>query len=151
MTKSWGPCTWYLFHTLAEKMIEDQFITQKSRLLQIIKSICYNLPCPDCALHAKTKINTLNESSINSKKDLKLMLLSFHNEVNVRLGKPIFTENELYEKYKSANTTLIIQYFLQNWSKKTHNPKLMSEELHKSRVVNNFMEWWKNNYSSYYT
>ena len=103
MTKSWGPCTWYLFHTLAEKMIEEQFITQKPKLLEIIKSICYNLPCPDCALHAKTKINTLNESSINSKKDLKLMLLSFHNEVNIRVGKPIFTENELYEKYKSAN------------------------------------------------
>ena len=151
MTKSWGTCTWYLFHTLAEKIKEEEFIKQKPQLLLLIKSICYNLPCPECASHAKIKINTLNESAIKSKHNLKMMLMSFHNEVNISLGKPVFTENELNEKYKSANTTLIVQYFLQIWGKKSHNPKLMSEDLHKSRVIGNFIEWWNNNHSNYYS
>ena len=28
MTKAWGPCTWFVFHTLAEKIKEDSRIVE---------------------------------------------------------------------------------------------------------------------------
>jgi len=146
MTKTWGPCTWFLFHTLAEKIKEDQFDNNKEGLLNLIVRICDNLPCPDCAGHARQQMANLNSNTIKTKQDLKNMLLSFHNIVNQRLNKPTFTVEELNNKYKLSITSNVIQYFIQIWSKRSHNPKLMTEDLHKSRVVNDFVNWWNINH-----
>lgn len=146
MTKTWGPPTWYLFHTLAEKMNEDDFAKIKMELINIIKMVCKNLPCPDCSGHATSILNKLNLNLINSKNDLKKMLLWFHNQVNRRLRNPIFTQDDLDKKYKLANTKNIVEYFIQVWSKRTHNPKLMTQDMHKTRAVTQFTEWWKKNY-----
>ena len=43
MTKTWGPCTWYLFHTLAEKVKEESFPLIKDSLISLIIRICSNL------------------------------------------------------------------------------------------------------------
>ena len=51
MTKLWGPPTWFLFHTLAEKIKEDKFDTMKIDIINMIKRICRNLPCNDCSGH----------------------------------------------------------------------------------------------------
>jgi hypothetical protein len=146
MSKNWGPCTWFLFHTLAEKIKEEQFNDNKETLIKLILRICDNLPCPDCAFHARKQMSNLNANSIKTKEDLKLMLHSFHNIVNQRLNKPVFTVEELNNKYKLSITSNVIQYFIQIWSKRSHNPKLMTEDLHKSRTVVDIVNWWKNNY-----
>lgn len=146
MTKSWGPCTWYLFHTLAEKIKEDSFDNQITNVLDFIIRLCGSLPCPDCANHARARLQQLNKSAIKTKHDLKMMLLSFHNEVNIRLRQPIFTEQQLNEKYSTALTKNVVQYFVQIWSQRTPNPKLMAESLHKKRVVTEFIEWWNINH-----
>ena len=39
MTKTWGPCTWFLFHTLAEKIREEHFMKLKPELINIVKNI----------------------------------------------------------------------------------------------------------------
>ena len=146
MTKEWGPCTWYLFHTLAEKVKNDSFLVVKDGLISIIKRICSNLPCPECAGHAQYKMNTLNVNSIRSKRDLQLMLLSFHNEVNQRTGKPIFTEQQLDSKYNTVVTSQIIQYFFQIWQKPVPNPKLLTASFHKSQILKEFISWWNTNH-----
>ena len=48
----WGPSIWYLFHTLSYKIKEEEFPSICAELLDIIKIICKNLPCPSCAQHA---------------------------------------------------------------------------------------------------
>jgi len=146
MTRYWGPCTWYLFHTLAEKVKDDHFVSVKDSLIAIIKQICSNLPCPECAGHAQHKLASLNVKNIRNKRDLKMMLLSFHNDVNKRVGNPMLTEQQLDEKYKTANTGNIIQYFLQTWRKPNSNPKLLTVSLHKSRALQEFTSWWSKNY-----
>ncbi len=146
MTKTWGPCTWYLFHTLAEKIKEESFDSQKLNVINFIKRLCSSLPCPDCANHARSRLQQLNVNAIKTKNDLKMMLLSFHNEVNIRIKNPIFTEKELNDKYSKAQTINIVQYFVQIWSQKAPNPKLMAEALHKNLVVNDFIAWWNVNH-----
>ena len=146
MTRYWGPCTWYLFHTLAEKVKDEHFLTIKDSLIVNIKNICSNLPCPECAGHAQHKLSSLNVKNILSKHDLQLMLLSFHNDVNKRVGNPLFTEQQMDEKYKTANTGNIIQYFLQTWKKPNANPKLLTVSLHKGRILQEFINWWSKNH-----
>jgi len=146
MTKLWGPPTWFLFHTLAEKIKEDKFDIMKNDIINMIKRICRNLPCPDCAGHATHNLNNLKINIIRTKEDLKQFLCHFHNLVNAKTRKQIFKPEELNNRYKLANTNNIVKYFVQTWSKKSHNPKLMTEELHKSLAVNHFIDWWKKNY-----
>ena len=49
-------------------------MTLKDQLLDIIKGICMNLPCPDCSNHATQYIKKLNYVSIKNKEDLKIFL-----------------------------------------------------------------------------
>lgn len=146
MTKEWGPCTWYLFHTLAEKVKDESFPLIKDSLISLIKRICSNLPCPECAGHAEQKIGTLNVNGIRNKRDIQLMLLSFHNEVNQRIKNPLFTEKQMDEKYKTANTAKVIQYFVQIWQKPNPNPKLLTGSFHKSQVIKELIGWWSTNH-----
>ena len=146
MTRYWGPCTWYLFHTLAEKVKDEQFLKLKNGFISIIKRICSNLPCPECAEHAQHKLKSLNMNNILSKRDLQMMLLSFHNDVNKRVHHPVFTEQQMDEKYKTANTGHIIQYFLQTWQKPNSNPKLLTVSLHKNQAIKEFIRWWSTNH-----
>ena len=80
MTKTWGPPTWYLFHTLAEKVNDETFNNVKLDLIHIIKLICNNLPCPDCSMHASTKMSALNINMIKSKNDLKIKVILSNND-----------------------------------------------------------------------
>ena len=146
MTKTWGPCTWYLFHTLAEKINEEHFPALRTELISIMRQICSSLPCPDCAGHATQFMTRLNVNRIQTKNDMKMMLLSFHNQVNRRVNKPIFNETQLNEKYSKAKTGEVVKYFVQIWNIPNRNPKMMSNSLHKNIITTTFINWWKKNY-----
>ena len=131
MTKTWGPPTWYLFHTLAEKIKDENFNEMKSEIISIVKKICSSLPCPDCASHASQKLGSLNSDAIHSKEDLKNVILSFHNFVNQRLGTGQWNEEQLNEKYRLAKTDTIVQFFVQTW----HRNVPQRTTLHCSKVA----------------
>ena len=43
MSKSWGTPTWYFFHTLAEKIKENEYDGIKGEVLSYIKNMDYHL------------------------------------------------------------------------------------------------------------
>ena len=149
MTKIWGPCTWYLFHSLAEKIKEESFNSIKIELINIIRQLCGNLPCPECAAHASGYMRRLNIVKITCKNDLKMMLWSFHNEVNSRLRKKTFTIEELNDKYSKANLENIVKYFIQTWNRPNRNPKMMVASLHKNMGIKHFAQWFNKNYNHF--
>ena len=97
-TKSvWGPCVWYLFHTLAYSIKDDdptRFETVKNEFIKFAFRISTNLPCPECSQHATQYISRINPAAIKTKTNLKTLFVEFHNAVNQRKGKPIFTFEE---------------------------------------------------------
>jgi hypothetical protein len=141
----WGAPTWYLFHTMAEKVREESFPLIRKELLNIIYTICTNLPCPDCSNHATKYMNGVNFDAILTKQDLKDMLFRFHNSVNARKNFPIFSKSELDEKYAAANTTLIVQYFFQVYEKSTASSKINVNFLYRTRSINNTRAWFSAN------
>lgn len=136
---TWGAPTWYLFHTLAEKVKEDSFLLIRKELLDIIFTICTNLPCPDCANHATRFMQGVNYDTILTKQDLKELLFKFHNAVNSKKGFPIFSRSELDDMYSKANTSNIIINFYNNF--KTTGMKVTTNSFYRTTSFNNVKTW----------
>ena len=146
---TWGPATWTLFHTLAEKAKDENFNEIKADLFALIKRICFNLPCPDCAAHATQIISKLNADSFATKQNLKLFLFNFHNSVNVRIGKRPFTIEELNAKYCRANTFVVVPYFIKVFSHRNTNVRLLINSFHKDILIKDFIKWMRENSSKF--
>jgi len=141
----WGAPTWFLLHTLAEKVKEEHFDRIKIDLYRSIYTICTNLPCPDCSNHAKEYLDSINFALLKTKQDLKNMLFVFHNIVNQRKGQPIYNKEEMENTYPKAVTVNIINNFLFYFSDKSRSPKLMAGDLYRSRITANIKEWLTQN------
>jgi len=141
----WGEPTWFLLHTLAEKVKSDSFSLIRNELLYNIYTICTNLPCPVCSEHAKQYLNSINFNTILSKQDLKIILFNFHNQLNAKKGFPIFMENDLNEKYSKANTVNIIYNFMDSFLEKDKIPQMMANGMFRRRIASKLGEWFTNN------
>jgi ABC-type antimicrobial peptide transport system permease subunit len=145
----WGPSTWYLFHTLAQKIKNEDFFNIKNELLDIIKSICINLPCPSCAQHASNYMKNVNYNSIKSKEDLKIFFYNFHNFANQKNNKPLFNISELEEKYTKANTINIIKNFIKVFQYKSKSFNMIANEMQRQREIEVYKKWFNNNIQSF--
>jgi formylmethanofuran dehydrogenase subunit E-like metal-binding protein len=139
----WGPAVWLLFHTIVEKIKEPDNTSLCRELFYQIKNICKFLPCPDCASHASINLANVNISRINSKTDLKQILFIFHNSVNIRKKKALFSLDEL-NKYTRANLSAVIYNFKMNYNS-TRNLRLMSDTFQRNLVMTEFVKWLKIN------
>jgi hypothetical protein len=145
----WGPPIWFLFHTIAEKIKEDQFLKLKPELISNIITICTNLPCPTCAAHATDYMKSVNFNTIRSKEDLKTLFFNFHNSVNIRKGYAIFSRSELNDKYSKAVTANILNYFIIHFQNKHKSIHMISDDIYRQRISNNLQAWFLSNIDSF--
>jgi hypothetical protein len=138
--EEWGNACWYLFHALAEKLSPDQE-NEIPALFNEIKNICSNLPCPDCSKHALSMLAAIRPNSIKTKDDLIYFLLEFHNSVNSRLKKPIFSREECLEKYKKAVLTNIVNHFIQVFDKPTGIDHYMMYTAQRKNCLKRFISY----------
>jgi hypothetical protein len=141
----WGQPIWFLFHTLAEKVKEENFQQIRLELLNNIYSICSNLPCPDCASHAVQYLNKINFNAIQTKLQLKELLFIFHNEVNKKKGYPLLSRSELDSKYSSAVTKRIIYNFVMVYQDKHKSVRMIANDMFRSRQIIFLKEWFSKN------
>ncbi len=137
----WGEPTWFLLHTLSHKIREDGFYLIRNDLLNLMYSICCNLPCSDCASHAKIYLDNINFNTIQTKQQLKLMFFNFHNTVNKRKSFPEFSLENLDEKYSKANLKHIINYFIKYYTNTRGSVKMIAEDFHRKKIVENLIQW----------
>lgn len=144
-TMKWGQPTWFLFHTLAQKVKVDTFPYIRKDLLDLISKICNNLPCPDCANHATQYLQGINFNTIQTKEDLQVMLYNFHNIVNKKKGFELFLYQELEPKYSAANTARIIQYFMQFFEQQNYSMRVGTTTFNRNIVVREVKRWFADN------
>tara|TARA_B100000035_G_C20942860_1_gene528345 strand:+ start:330 stop:791 length:462 start_codon:yes stop_codon:yes gene_type:complete len=130
----WGNNIWYLFHTIAYKIKDDEFVNCKQDLIFIFTNICNNLPCPECSADANKTIQKINFDNINTKYDFKILLYNFHNYVNKKLNKPEFDINMLDIKYSKANIDNIYNNFFIIFSSNSNIPQLMGSSFHRQQI-----------------
>jgi hypothetical protein len=141
----WGEPTWFLFHTLAEKMKEDSFPKIKGDFLNMCSTICRNLPCPSCRDHATEYMQKINFSAIQNKQQLKDLFFEFHNTINRRKGVDIFPRADLDEKYNQAITQNIIQNFLNHFRDKSHSIRMIADDFFRQRAYITIVDWLRAN------
>ena len=107
----WGNSTWYIFHTLAEKLKPD-CDSEIQTILYHFKQVSFNLPCMDCAKHATDMMHNAKLDKVKTRDDLKQFFLEFHNIVNKKLNKPIFSRDECDKLYAKANTVNVVNHFI---------------------------------------
>lgn len=142
----WGQPIWFLLHTLAYKIKDEYFQKLRVELLDLIYSICSNLPCPMCAGHATEYLNSINYRIINTKQDLINMLYKFHNEVNKKKGFAIFPYEELETKYSGAVTKNIVFNFIIHYQDKHKSIHMIANDMFRARHVIILKEWFNNNF-----
>jgi len=142
----WGEPTWFLFHTIAEKIRPEYFTLLRTDLFNMIHQICTNLPCPICATHAKQYLASTNFATIVSKDHLRFFLHKFHNDVNQRKGYAMFPLEELNAKYEKANTVNMIQNFIFYFEDRLPNShRMISDNLYRQRIVSVIKLWFNKN------
>ena len=106
----WGNATWFMMHTLAQKL-KPEYSSSAHVIVRQFENICRNLPCPDCAQHASQMFATANLGAVVDKESLIKFLFEFHNIINNRLGKQQLTLEQCQEKYTNGHTIPILQHF----------------------------------------
>jgi len=145
----WGEPIWFLLHTISYKIKDAEFDKLKSNLLQIMYTICTNLPCPDCSNHAKEYLDTNHFYNIQTKVQLQRFLFTFHNVVNQKKGFPLFDFADLPDKYSRAITTNIIQNFMFHFKDRSRSTKLMASDFSRTHIVKMLTEWFQTHIQSF--
>lgn len=144
----WGPPTWTLFHTLAEKINEELFPTLMPELIFNIKKICTALPCPECSQHAVNFWRKININGINNKTDLKNMLCLFHNIVNKRKNKPLFDNENLTSSYSNNNIINVYNNFVAVYQTRG-NMQLLADSFQRKLILVAFKKWIMANFKNF--
>ena len=143
--EKWGNATWYLFHTLAFKLNNNDNQELFNEFIGFIKIMCHELPCPECSYHAKTYINKNNIHNLKTKDELIKYLNEFHNEVNRNLGKPTMSIEECNELYRRANTLNIVHNYINTMRLSTGNTLNMMNDFARRNTTSNFIEFMNKN------
>ena len=116
---NWGPILWKMLHSLAErtgKIVVPSFRDDERRQwLNLIPLIPKILPCAMCRDHAETWILLNPITAIKTMPDSEFhdwmvsWFYRFHEDVNVRTGKPSFDQTLLTATYGNINISLTLQ------------------------------------------
>ena len=141
----WSHPTWDLFHTLAEKVKPEMFPKTKNKLFWIFRNICSTLPCPECREHAVSFVKLIKFKNIKTKAHFKQVLLIFHNEVNNRLNKPKFTNEQLTKTYSEKKLRQVIGTFIKEYANVNTGNRDMANSMARNIILRNMNGWFKKN------
>ena len=136
----WGPAVWSLFHTLAEKINEEAYVSIAPQLFNMITRICAFLPCPDCSRDATRFLSKIKISNMRTKSDFITTFYLFHNSVNSKKKKPLFFHSSL-SVYKNYNLMNVVNNFIANYQTRG-NMQLLAESFQRKLIIKDFKNWF---------
>lgn len=144
---NWGPAIWNFLHTMAAKIKEDKYSQMAPQLFNFIQRICANLPCPECSLHSSNFLGKIVFKRVSTKADLIKLLFIFHNAVNVRKAKPIFSIDHV-GKYSQNNLILAYNQFITAFNTRG-NLKLIADSFQRKLIIRDFRKWFIQNLQNF--
>ena len=144
----WGEPTWTFFHTLIEKIKDEEYNTEKKHILQLIKNICNNLPCPDCKKHASKYLSKVTIRHVETQDMFKNLLFTFHNDVNKRTRTQVEQE-QILDQYKEKILKDVFINFVRVFSKPVHNNRLMMDCMKRNILMKKIVSYIQDNFHKY--
>uniref|UniRef100_A0A6C0LCI3 thiol oxidase n=1 Tax=viral metagenome TaxID=1070528 RepID=A0A6C0LCI3_9ZZZZ len=144
---TWGPAIWIFLHTIAAKIKEDKYSAVAPQLFSFIQKICSNLPCPDCAAHARGFLSKIVFSRVATKLDLIRLLFIFHNSVNRRLKKQVFPIDNI-DRYSKFSLVIAYNQFIGAFSTKG-NMKLLADSFQRKLITQELRKWFLANLQNF--
>jgi len=108
----WGPGLWLFLHISSVNYTPDSQ-EQINRCIAFIKNLPYMLPCYNCSEHAKKYVAEIEKNLpeiCKSRKNLFEFYVDFHNYVNNRQGKRLFSYQEAWQMYNNGVGILSFTY-----------------------------------------
>ena len=100
--REWGPAGWEWLHTIAHTWPRQPTSDDQREMRAFLLSFSRHLPCPACRKHFRAFLDRrLTDESLTSRSSVVRLLNDAHNEVNLRLGKRVWTLNEHYQAYST--------------------------------------------------
>ncbi|KAI0251759.1 ERV/ALR sulfhydryl oxidase domain-containing protein [Lactifluus subvellereus] len=99
--ESLGRATWTFLHTTAAYYPESPTPTQRAHMLQLLHALPQLYPCSHCANDLGERMQR-RPPNVRSRAALAAWLCATHNEVNARLGKPVFDCALVDERWKDG-------------------------------------------------
>lgn len=113
----WGPPFWFTIHITALAYPQKPTYAEKKAAKEFFESLPFLLPCSICKTHLKTHLRKHPITPyLDRRDDLFKYTVMLHNEVNISLNKPIFTEIEAL-------------YYLKKLGERNSSPMITSEDL----------------------
>ena len=139
---NWGPNTWILFHTMAEKIKEEDFDKYFPFIWKHINKLCQTLPCPYCSEHASQYLRNYKLSQIKNKTMFKTFIFQFHNFVNNHTNK-IEQPLEILKIYKTYKIEDVFNNFIISWQEISLQPNvnLMAHSFIRKKSMQDFHRW----------
>lgn len=136
----WGPPVWTFLHVVTSKIKVDNYDVIAPLWLSFIKRIFQFLPCPECSRDASKQMMNITVSKLITKEDFIMCLYSFHNWVNYKKKKPVFSFDEInkYEEYNLVQT--ILQFYM--YYNVKGNMNQITESYHRARVINDLQSFF---------
>ena len=144
--QKWGPITWTLFHTMAEKIKDDKFTKYFPHLWKHFTKICHSLPCPSCSDHATIYVKRYKVTQFTNKNIFKKFIHQFHNEVNINTNKPFYNLDVL-EMYQTKNLSQVFNDFIIEWNYQMNqkNMNLIAHNFIRKQTIKDFHLWFYSN------
>ena len=97
----WGPRLWRFLHALSFAFPEKPTPEQVDAFHKLLDALKVLIPCPECRNHYCEYLGG-SPAPTNCGQNLREWLVNFHNDVNVRLGKPVVSLAEAEKLYDAT-------------------------------------------------
>lgn len=103
-TTEWGPSAWKFLHTMTFAYgSEDGSVSAAERIAarSLFESLKHLLPCKACCSHYCSALTErpLTDQVLSSRENLSRWFVDIHNDVNVRLHKPVMAYEDAAAMY----------------------------------------------------
>jgi len=129
MTKYWGPLGWTTLHTVSALYPDNPTSAEIELVKNWIQEFADCITCPNCQGHFKTMLGlyqSRNPNMFSSRREFSLFVIRAHNTVNRRLGKKIYTYDEIWNTVAQWNNSTAkskryeyLTYLQRDWGSQT--------------------------------